>query len=124
MELRRRAQEMEYELRRLALDRADENEKTANKRLERADTARSDFARRGQTFAMWLAGGSAVALLASGLICIFLAVAGVIAVSLGLGAGTILLAGGLFAGISSLIKNFLPRGSDKSDDSGDQASSS
>ena len=73
---------------------------------------------------MWLAGGSAVALLASGLICIFLAVAGVIAVSLGLGAGTILLAGGLFAGISSLIKNFLPRGSDKSDDSGDQASSS
>jgi hypothetical protein len=40
LSLRERAQEMEFELRRLALDRADENEKAANQRLERADTTR------------------------------------------------------------------------------------
>lgn len=123
LELRREAQTMEFELRRLALDRADENEKAASKRLERADLDRWIFARRGQKFAMWLAGGSTVALLASGLVCIFLAVAGVITVSLGLGAGGILLAGALFAGIANLIKNFLPGGSGDSSNSGDKSPS-
>lgn len=121
LSLRERAQEAELELRRLALDRADENEKAANRRLERTDTARLNFAHRGQTFAIWLAGGSTVALLASGLVCIFLAVAGVITVSLGLGAGGILLAGALFAGIANLIKNFLPGGSGDSGGSGDKS---
>jgi multidrug efflux pump subunit AcrA (membrane-fusion protein) len=116
LELRREAQQMEFELRRLALDRADENEKAANQRLENADQVRLDFARRGQTFAMWLAGASTAALLAGGLVCVFLTVAGVIPSSMGLTAAGILLAAGLFTGIANLIKNFLPGNSGESGD--------
>jgi hypothetical protein len=115
LELRREAQTMEFELRRLALDRADENEKAANQRLERADTGRLNFAHRGQTFAMWLAGGSTAALLVSGLVCVFLTIAGVITSSIGFTAAGILLAASLFTGIANLIKNFLPGGSGDSD---------
>ncbi|GEM_PF-5759579 len=109
LELRARAQEGELELRRLAIQKADENEKAANGRLANADRENTDFAKRGQTYAMWLAGISTGVLLAGGLVCVFLAVAGVIAMALGLAAGGLLLAGGLFAGIANLIKNFLPR---------------
>jgi hypothetical protein len=119
--LRERAQEMEFALRRLALDRADDNEKAANARLERADTALLKFARRGQTFAMWLAGGSTVALLAGGLVCIFLTVAGVITSAVGFTAAGLLLAAGLFTGIANLIKNFLPGSPGSSGDSGDKS---
>lgn len=96
-------------LRRLTIEKADENEKAANARLATADQQTSGFANRGQTFAMWLAGLSTAVLLGGGLVCIFLTVAGVITMTLGLSAGAILLAGGLFAGIANLIKNFLPR---------------
>lgn len=108
LELRARAQDGEHELRRLAIEKADENEKVANDRLAASDQANIDYARRGQTFAMWLAGISTGVLLAGGLICVFLAVAGVIPMALGLSAGGLLLAGGLFAGITNLIKSFLP----------------
>ncbi len=108
-QLRLRAQDAELELRRQALERADVNEKAANERLAKADKARMDFASRGQTFAMWLAGGVAVPLLIAGLVCIFLAVAGVISATVGLTAGGILLTGSLFAGVANLIRNFLPR---------------
>lgn len=110
LELRRRAQDADIELRRLALDRADENEKAANQRLAEADRARIEFARRGQTFAMCLAAGLAIPLIAGGLLCIFLAVANVIATSVGLGGGSLLLAAGLVAGIADLIGRFLPPG--------------
>lgn len=109
LELRREAQEAEIELRRLALDRACQNEQAANDRLARADQARIDFAKRGQTFAMRLAAGVTVPLLIAGLICIFLAVAGVGSTTVDLTAGGILLAGSLFAGIANLIGRFLPR---------------
>ncbi len=108
-QLKLRAQDAELELRRLALERADANEKAASARLASADIARTDFARRGQTFAMWLAGGITVPLLVAGLICIFLAVAGVGNATVELTAGGILLAGSLFAGIANLIRSFLPR---------------
>jgi hypothetical protein len=108
LELQERAQEAELDLRRLALDRADENEKAAEARLARADQARIAFVRRGQTVAIWLAAGAAVPLLIAGLICMFLAVAGVGNTAVDLTAGSILLAGGLFAGIANLIGRFLP----------------
>lgn len=108
LELRRRAQDAEVELRRLALDRADANEHAANDRLAHADQARIDFANRGQTFAMWLAGGVTVSLLLAGLVCVFLTVGGVVSAGVGLPASGILLAGGLFAGIANLIGRFLP----------------
>lgn len=110
LELRRETQSGEIELRRLALELADSNEKAANARLSRADQARMEFARRGRTFAMWLAGGVTVLLIPSGIVCILLAIAHVIAVSAGLAGGGILLAGGLFAGIANLIGRFLPPG--------------
>lgn len=58
---------------------------------------------------MWLAGGATIALLAGGLACIFLTVAGAATGPVGLPAAGILLAAGLFAGIANLIRNFLPR---------------
>lgn len=78
LDLRREAQRAEIELRRVALARADENEKATIRRFENADEARRHFAVRGQTFAMWLAGGSAVALIGSGLVLQRSAVIGVV----------------------------------------------
>jgi hypothetical protein len=116
LELRREAQKVGLELQRLALDRADENEKAQQSRLDRVADSKINFADRGQTFAMWLAGGTTVVLVAAGLVCIFLTVAGVIPGTVGLAAATILLAAGLFASISNLVKHFLPGGSGGDDE--------
>jgi hypothetical protein len=77
-------------------------------RLVAADQANIDFQHRGQTFAMWYTGGSSAVLIGAGLACIFLAVVSAIGQSLGLGAGGILIAGGLFTGLSKIIGKFLP----------------
>ncbi len=106
-QLKSRMQDAEIELRRLAIDRADENEKAASKRLAESDTRNANYASRGQTYAMWFTGIAAGALGVSGLLCIFLAVFGVISVAAGVTAGGILLAGSLFSGISSLVAKFL-----------------
>jgi Flp pilus assembly protein TadB len=129
LDLRREAQRAEIELRRLALDRADENEKTTIQRLRDADRARTDFAHRGQTYAMWLAGSATGWLIAPGLAVVFLTVVGAVASSVGIALATLLLAAGLIASISNLVKNFLPGRSDDekslppggSDDSADSA---
>jgi len=110
-ELRRRAQDAELELRRYALDRAHDNEQAASNRLASIDQAKIDYARRGQTFAMWLAAISSGTLLLAGLVCIFLAIAGAISVTAGLTAGGILIAGGVFTGLAKIIGKFMPRDS-------------
>jgi hypothetical protein len=109
--LRREAQAAEIELRRQVIERADQNEKAGLDRLKALDTGNMEFAKRGQTFAMWLAGLSTGALLISGLVCIFLTVAGVIPAAIGFAAAGILIAGGVITGISNLVKHFLPGGS-------------
>ncbi|HEY1920328.1 MAG TPA: hypothetical protein VGH27_32565 [Streptosporangiaceae bacterium] len=100
---------MDFELRMQALQRADENEKAAHAHLVEVDRARMEFTKRGQTFAMWLAAGVAVPLLIAGLVCILITVAGVVPAAVGLPAGSILLAGSLIAGVTNLIRSFLPR---------------
>jgi hypothetical protein len=119
LDLRRQQQADEVELRRLVIERANENEKAAIQRLQAVDRSRGVYARRGQTFAMWLAGGATGLLIASGLAVVFLTVVGAVASSVGIPLAGILLAAGLIASISNLVKNFLPGGgSDDSDDSG------
>lgn len=113
--LRQQAQNAEIELRHLAIDRAHDNEQAANQRLAAADRARIDYAHRGQTFAMWFTGVSSAALISAGLVCIFLAVAGVISMALGLGAGGLLIAGGVLTGIARIAGKFLPRDGDGGD---------
>jgi hypothetical protein len=106
--LRREAQAAEIELRKQVIERADQNEKAGLHRLKALDASNMEFAKRGQTFAMWLAGLGTGALLVSGLVCIFLTIAGVVPADVGLSAGGILLAASLITGIANLVKHFLP----------------
>jgi hypothetical protein len=110
--LRREAQRGELELRRFALERAADSDQATIERLERADARRWEFAHRGQTFAMWLAGASAFALLGGGLAVVFLTVAGTIAPAAGATLAGLLLAAGLITAVSNLVRNFLPGRSD------------
>lgn len=93
---------------RLAIERAHDREQTATDRLIAADNVRMTYARRGQTFAIWYTGITSAVLVGAGLACIFLAVAGAISQSLALGAGGILIAGGVFTGLSRVIGKFMP----------------
>jgi hypothetical protein len=108
--LREEVQNAEIELRRLAIDRAHDNEQAANYRLAAADQASIGYARRGQTFAMWFTAVSSGTLISAGLVCIFLAAAGVISQGLGLGAGAILISAGILTGIAKIAGKFLPDG--------------
>jgi hypothetical protein len=119
IELKRRAQDHEYELRRLVIDRADDNEKAANRRLANVDQWRANYAHRGQTYAMWYTSIATGAFGVAGLVCIFLAVASVIGSTVGLTAGGILLAGSLFTAIAGISGKFL-----KSDGDGGGAGAS
>jgi hypothetical protein len=106
--LRQQALAADIELMRLAIERAHDREQTATDRLIAAHHARMTYARRGQTFAMWYTGVTSAVLVGAGLACIFLAVAGAISQGLALGAGGILIAGGVFTGLSRIIGKFMP----------------
>ena len=57
---------------------------------------------------MWYAGITSAVLVGAGLACIFLAVADATSQALALAAGGLLIAGGVFAGLSRIIGKFMP----------------
>lgn len=108
LEMQAQYQQADLELRTRVIEANVTNRREINDLRREADQSRNDYAKRGQTFAMWYTGSTSGALIAAGLVCIFLGLSGVFSTAPAVAAGGICLAGGLFTGLAKLVRHFLP----------------
>ena len=103
---KQRQLDLEAEVRRLAIERADQNEQLTHLRLVDADRARLEMARRGQTAAIWLAYPILLGSFAFGVALVLLTVVGAIGPVLGGTLGGLFVGGPLLASTAKVIHSF------------------
>ena len=116
---------LEVELRRLAIERADENEKAARIHLDEVDKARLGMAHRGQTAAIFLAYPILLGSFLFGVVLIILTILGVIGAEVGGVLGGLFVGGPLLASTAKVIQSFVnsTTSGDQGGGSGDASSS-